>query len=529
MKNFEKILFASFVILVFFFFFKFLSCDILAGDDISVSSCAYKSQKFNFYFLFYYFIPKMFATYFPHCLNINPHQFSVTVGAFCRSFNITLLFITISAFAFIGRKINSSFLFIFFLSVFYFCYASSNMDFYIVNSNLLPSYDLEGSFTMLTQYSRHFGIFLPFILNLFGFVFMINLFVNNNFPNPKYLYPIASGLFLISNCSLFISFISLSLLISIGLYIFIADIKKQIDFDKIKIYCFFALSSFFGLFLCIIQNLNCFYLNQKLSLKYLIKNAIVSNCFEFALLFSLTAVLYLLAANKTTFIKRIIFSVFSIVCALFIYILSFSKWYLHSLLDLNEFQILIRLILFSLILLLFGACRREFYLQKITKNVITISFALVLFAFVIIQTPFIYTAMKLWMISCQETKVTTYCLEKMYRFYSLLNKTALLPNDALLKIYKISNFIDDPDINKNEKITSSLFFKKTSFISYYKKYYKNPIIVPYKFIESKKALKIFFEQGGIIDKNEIKHLNFQKLYNDEFVLNRAIIKAKYDK
>jgi hypothetical protein len=42
------------------------------------------------------------------------------------------------------------------------------------------------------------------------------------------------------------------------------------------------------------------------------------------------------------------------------------------------------------------------------------------------------------------------------------------------------------------------------------------------------AMKIFFEEGGMIDASELKKINFKNLQNDKFILNRAIEKSKYD-
>ena len=178
--------------------------------------------------------------------------------------------------------------------------------------------------------------------------------------------------------------------------------------------------------------------------------------------------------------------------------------------------------------MLFGACLREHTSEPKELKILSILFTVVLTAFLAVQTPFVVSSMSIWKTASNETKVTTYCFEKMYRFYSLQNKTALLPDDSLMKIFKIQPYIDDADVDINEQITDRTFFKNTSFMTYYKNFYKNGNIVPYKFIDAKKAVKIFYEEGGMIDSKEVSHINFQNLYNDKFILNRAIEKSKYE-
>ena len=255
----------------------------------------------------------------------------------------------------------------------------------------------------------------------------------------------------------------------------------------------------------------------------------VTNCLEFSLIIILSSVLYFLALNKSMFIKRTIFCVLAVITGAVIYFYLFSKLNNNIALFLTESQVIFRLLLLALIYLLFGACLREHTSEPKELKILSVLFITVLTSFILIQLPMIMSTMKIWRTMSNESKLTTYCIEKMYRFYSLRNKTALLPDDSLLKIFKISIFLDDKNIDTDEDINNKTFIKNSTFTdSYYKIFYKNPNIVAYKFINPKLALKIFFEEGGMIDAEEIKHINFQKLYDDKFVLNRAIIKSRYD-
>lgn len=128
------------------------------------------------------------------------------------------------------------------------------------------------------------------------------------------------------------------------------------------------------------------------------------------------SVLYFLALNKTTFIKRCVFSVFSVILSVFFYFIMFSGLENQIEMQLTESIVLLRLMLFSLILLLLGACQRELYEEDGTRKAVNLSICIILIVFSIIQTPLIYTTMKLWRTMSEETKVTTYCLEKCIGF-----------------------------------------------------------------------------------------------------------------
>lgn len=518
-------------IVIFCFFTWFLSNDILAGDDtLSIVSWMFEGGKYNLDCIFTAFMPKLFGQYLPAFLHINPHEFSMTTGAALRSFNVTVLFFVMSLFMFLGRKKNAAFPLIILLSALYFCYASSNMDFDLINPNHLPAYDLEGSFVMLTEYSHHFGQLVTFILGLFSLYYILSLFLQNQLPDKKYIVLISVFAFMTAVSSMFVCIVTGFTSLLIFIYLFAANSFKINENYKI-IYipaCSYLIGVMIFAFYPGFFNYFSKDINALDFLKILFKTIILQNSLEFGLIVILTSVLYFLALNKTTFIKRCVFSVFSVILSVFFYFIMFSGLENQIEMQLTESIVLLRLMLFSLILLLLGACQRELYEEDGTRKVVNLSICIILIVFSIIQTPLIYTTMKLWRTMSEETKVTTYCLEKMYRFYSLRNKTALLPDDSLLKIFKISNFIDDINVNKNEPISGMTFFKTTPFTIYYTTFYKNSKIVPYKFINSKMALKIFFEEGGMIDSKEIKQINFQKLYDDKFVLNRAIEKAKYD-
>lgn len=528
-------IFVLFVFAVIFAGFAyFLADDICFGDDTTtVISWLFQGGTYNFDSIITSFLSQLFTKYFPLWLHIHPHSFSMTIGAFVRAFDVSLLCFVMSLFMFIGREKNKSFPIVMLFSAFYFCYASANMNFDWANPNLLPSYELDGSFVMLTEYSQHFGQLLTFILGLFYLYLFINFFAKNELPKNTITVGILTFLTAIS--SMFINIVVGIMLLFSGIYLVIANrtnVKNLFNQNK-KFYItllvsYISGSAFFtyypGYFKYFSTDMNFIAV-----LKSFYKTFILTNSFEIAMVFILSAILYFLALHKSIFIKRTIFVSFAGMCGIFIYYLLFSALGENSGTVLTESLVLTRLLLMTFIYMLFGACLKEHTTEPKEQKIVSICFTVVLAAFMLVQMPFVYTTMKLWRVMSKETKVTEYCLEKMYRFYSLRGKTALLPEDSLLKVFKISVFIDDKNVNPNEMITNDTFFKNTPFtIEYYQTFYKNPNIVAYKFINAQKALKILFEEGGMINKSDIENIDFQRLYDDKFVLNRAIEKSKYD-
>lgn len=359
-------------------------------------------------------------------------------------------------------------------------------------------------------------------------------FTQNKLPDEKYLKPLTIIAFLTSMSSMFVNLTVGFLLLGICIYLLILnrntdkkDIKEKGKTVYIPTIAYAVGAVVFGFYPSYFNYFSTD-INFLPFLKSLFKFFIISNIFEVALILILSAILYFLALHKSTYIKRTIFSVYTTLFGAFIYFMLFTETETAIDILLADSLILLRILMMSFVFLLFGACLREHTSEPKELKILSILFTVVLTAFLAVQTPFVVSSMSIWKTASNETKVTTYCFEKMYRFYSLQNKTALLPDDSLMKIFKIQPYIDDADVDINEQITDRTFFKNTSFMTYYKNFYKNGNIVPYKFIDAKKAVKIFYEEGGMIDSKEVSHINFQNLYNDKFILNRAIEKSKYE-
>ena len=315
---------------VFCFFMWFLADDIYFGDDIfSLSSCLYGGGKFNYDSLITAFLPNIFGKYLPILFHTNPHTFSMTVGAAVRSFDVVLLCFLLPFCMYIGRKKDGFFPVIVAFSALYFCYASANMEYNCFNCMEIPTYQLRGWFIMWTEYSQHFGQLLTFILGLFALINIVSAFVQNKIPEKKQLVPICIISYLTAVSSMYVSVVvGVNLLLTVVYYLIAErgneNFKKNLSVSAMPLVAYVLGVSTFA---CYPKYLNYFTLDFSFIkfAKGFLEFAVFENSLEFAAIVILSATLFLLALNKTTYIKRLIFSVFSTLLGVAAYFFLFTK------------------------------------------------------------------------------------------------------------------------------------------------------------------------------------------------------------
>ena len=509
------------------FFVWFLSNDIFLGDDISeIVNLSQNTAKYNIDGLYTSILTKIFCVKIPLLLNIHPHQFSMTAGALVRGINIAVLCGIISLFLFTGRNKKMYLAFGTLFSAFYFCYASSNLTFMFKNILNIPHFETEGSFVLLTEYTHHFGQILSLILGL-GFIYIIaDCFINNRIFDKKYLIPVSLLGFFCASSSLYVVVITTVILLLIFIYYLtlnlminkktFSDIKNELKSVIYPVVSYILGNIIFYYYI----GLNRFEPASSLltGITTIIKTLMVSAPLEIATVFILSATVYFMALNKTTYIKRAVFFAFAVISGICSYICLFSaKGEFFPVILVNS-VILIRLTLLSIVFLLIGVCLKELSSEPKVKKFVAVGFLVIYGLFSVVQIPFVFTTMVIWRAINEENKVTMYCIEKIYRFNSLMGQTAVLPEDALLRIMKINAFVNDYRV-KNKQITKDTIFKYTDFTTgYYQTFYKNPRIVPYKFDEPVSAVKKFLNEGGQLRKEELQKADFQKLYDENFVI-----------
>lgn len=192
----------------------------------------------------------------------------------------------------------------------------------------------------------------------------------------------------------------------------------------------------------------------------------------------------------------------------------------------NDLQILWKLVLLAVMFLLFGALLKVEDIRNAFKNkvvvVVFLIFSILLsFAFKnnIKRFYFSVKAHYVWLHDLLGDKRRAfYKTEKMYDFYVLKNKAAVLSKDGIDQDGFV-NLIDVFGYQKKKDVNGTV--QDSPFIEfYYPATYKDAKIVEYKFVDDKEAMKEFAFNGGAFEKGEIDKADFNKLFDKDFVLNK---------
>lgn len=216
----------------------------------------------------------------------------------------------------------------------------------------------------------------------------------------------------------------------------------------------------------------------------------------------------------------------------------------------NDLQIILKMVLMTVDIVLFGILMKITPYKKIISIVmlIIVYSSLFLLPEIIRDYTFVYQR-------TTKAKPIMYMAEKMYLFYTYNKQTAVLPISAL-KQYNASTFYhlsyfehsEENDIlyynnigyylvgileienyeNKNEYKVVEEKTKKLEFyphwfrLTYIPKIYNLPdeSCVKYRFDNDEKAMKKFYDKGGTFTVEELEQLNFNKLLDKDFVLNK---------
>ncbi len=111
-----------------------------------------------------------------------------------------------------------------------------------------------------------------------------------------------------------------------------------------------------------------------------------------------------------------------------------------------------------------------------------------------------------------------YILEKITRFYYLNNKTAIIPKEFYenLDIYNDTHYFDGID-----NITNCVYERnQLTHANYYNIYKTIPDVSPYICVKDN-AIDEFYNNGGYITKEELNKLDFNRLFDEQYVLKPA--------
>lgn len=468
------------------------------------------------------------------------HPQSNYLSGIIRGIDIALLCLLIPSFLFLKKKDN--YLMPFFIIFSFICF--------------LDIIKIEPK--VLTDLSQHFRYIFGSLF-YFGFWFIsINCFLENRLPEKKDLCRNVVLAFVVGFSNEFCSLSTLGTIVFFFMYAFwsfgvkskwvMSEIYSK--FKKLGKGIYFPLLSFFmGIILCLFNpsfieifkdrvflgehnfiagTLRLFPEFLSVYVKVLFKLNLLPFCI--ILLFIGMILLY---KEKIPDYSKVLISSLSIlfgVCLFYFSLIICGKTNFYNVnhfwIEHNDLQILLKLVLLAVVFLLFGALLKVPDIRKAFKSKIGVSIFLiiaVLFGLIFRNNikRFYYTlrAHYVWLYRLLDNKRSTfYKTEKMYIFYLLKNKTAVLSKDNLTEdgLVDLNEIFDSPkEKNSNDVINDSPFLTV-----YYPAIYKEKKITGYKLVNDSEAMKEFALNSGVFEKDEIKKANFNRLFDKDFVLNK---------
>ncbi len=251
----------------------------------------------------------------------------------------------------------------------------------------------------------------------------------------------------------------------------------------------------------------------------------INNCFyeikEFWIAFLILACsgIYLSIRNKDLRVPLFVFCfLFSLMAVMFSLVLC-GKTCGNVTFFINQINVLF---LYKMLLLIPFGLMLSYISQYVLKSskhhlLIILCLAVVLFSFVNINLLFNSTNFVREIATYSDLllkrKQGNYILEKLTRFYYLNNKTVILPKEL---IDEDSHYIDDIDSTTN----CVYEINQLTHANYYNIYKTIPNVSPYICIKDN-AIDEFYNNGGYITKEELNKLDFNRLFDEQYVLKPA--------
>ncbi len=122
----------------------------------------------------------------------------------------------------------------------------------------------------------------------------------------------------------------------------------------------------------------------------------------------------------------------------------------------------------------------------------------------------------------KKIRVYTYKVDKICNFYFLQNKIAIIP------IEYIPYLRGNADITgfTYDYINNTKIVKDSAYLNYFAYAYKNINRYGYKFASEKEALRLYQKAGGWFTEEELSFLDFNRLKNKNYIMNKPEIKDK---
>ena len=544
-KIFNVHIFLLFFILfsITFFVAKFLSYNTIAGDDMwqifFVNDFLYELTHPDHGRYLAWMQMKFFGSWLPQFLGIHPQNFISCFPALVRAINIAVLCLSVAYFSTIRNHKN---FLLHTLTIFVFVYYSANL----ITHNIAE----------INNLSPHFGYQFGLMIYLVFWIILLKYLLNDSVSKLNVVIcSVVSFLSALNDAFAVMGIISLSFFIIFGFLKKIFVTKRQIVAPVVS-FLVGAFLSLYGLFLDkhVIdfmdseENINFFFYWFEMLKKF------IPQFLEFVFLdhifihvFIIVFFILCFKQNKDSLFCIIALSMYFGILGFFASLITggtetfYQKglfWIAH-----NDLQLILRVILFSIFLLLFGEYS---YFSKV--------FSSKKYKFILVAINFVFLFLSLMHLGCfnayidryklaPEVKKQAYIAEKMYLFYAYQNKEAYLPINLLsyseiassfwvgMSFNEEVNSVDLFEINANNpewkerdnvvsKIKSFKMDKSFYVLLYMPKIYSLEKAPPFYFVDQDEAYSKFNSLGGKFSDEELQNIDFNKLYDIDFVLNR---------
>lgn len=447
-----------------------------------------------------------------------------------RAVNVVISCYILSSFAFIFNKKNLL------------------MPFLIVISYIYLWVTTLGYHTYMLDVEHNVSYLFMTMFQLLFWMFTIEYIVNNKIPLRKHLFRNCAILFCLGIST---EFCNISTLISVMLLALWFLLKNCFDnkwdvnkvFQKIKtidinvylpiIFLIFGMFLYFispsfqqemhsrtvsgeNKLLSCIASLKGFWNEYYLTL-------FVENAQKFYIILSLAAILFFFSDDKIK-VKKILTIILIIFLGIWVFYFTLiysgrtfydgvSFWVISI-----DLRIIYDRVFLAVIFLLYGSILAFCSKRKVLIGIISI--ALLVYSGGILVSNFdLYKKdYKNTIKEMQYRKTTMYIIEKMYLFYALQNKTAILPAELVTckdKGFLCTYLTSDQPVVIGKKYTSPVWN------IYFPPMHKGINLQEYYFINKKDAMNKFEKAGGVISKDELENPNFNKLLSKNFILKNT--------
>lgn len=521
------------IILAFFIILTFsniMKCTGFYLDDYGYSIYEKNESIFsvlNFNFMhgggyIGWFLCKIFQFYIPNLFNIHPAHFTGTYHSIIKAtFTATIIFVY-AKFATVYMRSKIFYISVSSLIFVWFLYAFTKVPTWV--------YDVSYNYYRYVFSTLFFGLFWYFILK--------NILVKYKHTNYLTLFVAMLSAYVIGTSLEIVFFSSITLCFMLIFYNLLVNLlfksKKSELYESLKfnidkkiyilttiLYTSIILFTTSGGFKAVATDRGLTQIDITMSsIKEFITlywDLYFAPFSWFWILFTILFIVSFFFAYKNKELKKIIFPLlmlFSIIIVIFSLILcgktNNSEWYLtHTNIRYN----FLLLILYPFLMCL-GYSIKNIILSIKNKKIRPLFFYLTILLIIsLFIKSYSYSIEKINNQRISDMfRVQLYMFEKMARFYYLKNQIPQLPIEVYEKYDGTFFFMEDKNYENS---------KKTLFAtSYYPYIYKDNISEQLGFTVSENALEQFESLGGIFTEYELKHICFQCLLDDDFVLNK---------